>query len=230
MGRQGYIVLSLLGVVMWSWLGYLNISSAVGSGAPILSPLLAPSTLAPIALVPISLMQLWKLLSAERAENILNPQFVLTASQSLIARGASTLICVLFFVAGVWSLLGHSSISDSFDSPTLSVVFVALGIYGAVFALFSPRIRVSLSPDGFEYSQMRPASVPWHDITDVKLRTFFTTSWIVLTLKNGTEFRSANLLARWRRVAKVTVSPLMFGIDPEVLKQGIDLRRNVFTF
>ena len=89
---------------------------------------------------------------------------------------------------------------------------------------------MGLSPDGFEYSLMKPTQIPWHDITDVKLRSVLTTSWIVLTLKDSAEFRSAHLLARWRKVSKVLVHPLAFGIDPEVLKQGVDLRRNVFTF
>jgi hypothetical protein len=139
-------------------------------------------------------------------------------------------MCASFFVGGIWSLLGRSWTSGLPESPFMSVLVIAIGAYGAVLALFSPRIRIHLSPDGFEYSQMKPANVPWHDITDVRLRSFFMRSWIVLTLKNSTDFRSANLLARWRRVAKVSVHPIMFGIDPEVLKQGIDLRRNIFTF
>jgi hypothetical protein len=230
MGRSGYIALSVFGLALWSWLGYFNVASALRSGVPIAYALLTPSAIGPIALVPLTLTQLWKLASAERKENVIDPQFVLKASQSLIARGIGVLMCIAFIAVGASHLLGSAWASNLPDSFVLSVIFIAIGTYGAVFALFSPRLRMGLSPDGFEYSLMNPARIPWHDISDVKLRSVFTTSWIVLTLKDSTEFRSAHLLARWRKVSKVLVYPLAFGIDPEVLKQGIDLRRNVFTF
>jgi hypothetical protein len=230
MGRGGCILLSLLGLAMWLWLGYFNIWWPVRSGTPFLYALLSPAALGPIALVPLSLVQLWKFIAAERKENILNPHFILTASQSTIGRGVRVLMCLFFFGAGLWGLLGHSWSSNGLNSPLMSAAFIAIGTYGAVFALFSPRIRLRLSPDGFEYSQMKPARIPWHDITDVKRRSFFTGSWIVLTLKDTTEFRPANILARWRKVSKVSVYPLVLGIDPAVLEQGIALRRNVFTF
>jgi hypothetical protein len=230
MGRNGYIAFSVLGLVLWSWLGYFNIASALRSGMSFPSVLLSPSIIGPIALVPLTLTQLWKFASAERKENIIDPRFVLKASQSLIARSIGALICIAFLAAGILHLSGRSWAPNLPDSPLLSVIIIAIGGYGAVFALLSPRIRMGLSPDGFEYSLMRPGRVPWHDITDVRLRSVLTTSWIVLTLKDSTDFRSANLLARWRKVSKVLVNPLAFGIDPNVLKQGIDLRRNVFTF
>jgi hypothetical protein len=230
MGRSGYIALSMLGLVLWSWLAYFNAMSAVQSGISLPYALLSPTVLGPIALVPLALAQLWKLSTAERKDNILDPNFVLTASQSLVARGMSALMCGSFVAGGIWSLAGHPWQSGFPDSPVVGVLFIAIGAYGGAFALFSPRIRMGLSPDGFDYSLMKPARVLWHDITDVKLRSVFTASWIVLTFKDTTEFRSANPWARWRKVTKVTVNPLMFGIDPDVLKQGIDLRRNVSTF
>ncbi|HEY1386819.1 MAG TPA: hypothetical protein VGF43_24560 [Dongiaceae bacterium] len=230
MGRNGYIALSVLGLAVWSSLGYVNVASAIASGLPLPYALFTPLTVGPIALVPLTLAQLWKLLAAERQENILDPDFVLRASQSRVARGISGVMFVAFAATGLRSLLGRSVASDLPDYPIVSVCFVAAGIYGATLVLFSRRIRIVLSPEGLEHSQMRPTRVPWHDIIDVKLRSFLTGSWIVLTLKNTTEFRSANLLARWRRADKVSIVPLVFGIDPEVLKQGIELRRNIFTF
>jgi len=230
MGRSGYIVLSVGGLVVWSWLAYANLASAIESGLALPYALFTPMTVGPVALVPLTLAQLWKLLAAERKENVLDPDFILRASQSLIARGVSGVMCVAFVATGLRSLLGQPVTSDLPDYPIVSVCFVVAGFYGAILLLFSPRIRIELSPESFEYSQMRPARIPWHDIIDVKLRSFFTGSWIVLTLKSTTEFRSANLLARWRKVEKVSIVPLIFGIDPEVLKQGIDLRRNAFTF
>ena len=230
MGRSGYIALLVLGLVMWSWLGYFNMTSVIRSGTALPYALLTPGVIGPVLLVPFGLAQLWKLLTAERKENILDPNFVLRASQSLLARGVTALMCASFVAGGIWSLTGHSWRSGFPDSPAVSALFIALGAYGGAFALFSPRIRMGLSPDGFEYSLMRPARFLWHDITDVKLRSVLTASRIVLTLKDTTEFRSANPWARWRRVTKVSVHPLLFGIDPDVLKQGIDLRRNVSTF
>ena len=230
MGRGGYTAFLVLSLVIWSWGGYFNVSTALSSGTPFPYALLSLSALGPIAMVPLSLAQLWKLLTAERKETILDPAFIFAARQSLIARGVAILMCALLFVAGVWGLSGHVAPSGLSDSPLMSVLFIAIGAYGVVLSLFSPRIRMRLSPDGLEYNLMRPAMVPWHDITDVKLHSLFVGSWIVLTLKNTAEFRSAKPLARWRGVTRLSISPLMFGIDPEVLKQAIDVRRNVFTF
>jgi hypothetical protein len=217
-------------MVLWSWLAYFNMTSAIQSGTALPHALLIPTVLGPMALVPLALAQLWKLLTAERKENILDPDFVFRAHQSLIARGVTALMCASFIAGGIWSLSGDPWISGLPDSPVMSLLLIGIGAYGGAFALFSPMIRLSLSPDGFDYSLMRPTRVPWHDITEVKLRSMLTASWIVLILKETTEFRSANPLARWRRATKVSVYPLMFGIDPHVLKQDIDLRRNVFTF
>lgn len=228
MKRGSFVLLSLLGLGLWSWLVYFNVWFALRHGIPLPYAILSPSCVGPLFVLLIALTQLWKYLTAERKENILDPKFTLTASQPHFVRVAGTLMCVSFLAAGALRFLSDAPALP--DSPIMNALYIAIGILGALFTLFSPRMRLSLSPEGFEYSQMRPARVPWHDITEVKLRSFLTTSWIILTLKDTAEYRPANPLARWRKAAKVSVYPRVFGIDAEVLKQGIDLRRNVFTF
>lgn len=230
MGRRGYIALTGLSVLLWSWIAYFNISRVMQSATPLDDVLLAPSIVLPLALVPMSVMRLLKFVTAERAENVLNPHLVVSVSQPAIARAATALMALIFLVSGLGSFWARSPISDVATPLFLSILYAVAGVMLAATALFSPRLRIRLSPDGFEYSQMKPGRVSSQDITDVKLHTLLFNSRIVLTLKGTTEFRAANPFARWRKVEKVLVYPLTLGIEPEMLKQGIDLRRNVFTF
>jgi hypothetical protein len=228
-GRGDRILLCLLGLLMWSWLAYFNTSNALASGQTLIDSLTSLSAISPVALVPLTLIQIWKYLSAERKENIVNPHFVWIARQSLAARVIATAMCLAFVAIGLLQLVG-SSASGWAGSSTISMLFIAVGCYGGFYSLFSPRIRIGLSPQGFEYSLMRPSQISWHDVVDVRLRTLFTSSWIEVVLKDTTEFRSAALFARWRRVSKLSLMPAVFGVDPDTLKKAIDIRRNVFTF
>jgi hypothetical protein len=53
---------------------------------------------------------------------------------------------------------------------------------------------------------------------------------LTLRLRDHREFRPASFLARWRSVDKLRLNAIMFGVDPDVLQRGIEVRRNVFTF
>jgi hypothetical protein len=231
-GRAKHIAYSVFLLLMWGWLAYSNFPNELGSGAALADALLDLSVVVPLALVPLTLVDIWKYLTAERVENIVNPHFVLEARQPLLTRLVLLLISCAYITSGVWHLArgGWSwSWSEGFNSPIVSVLFMVLGAW-LVSIAFLPRTYIAMSPQGLDYSHMRPSRVSWHDIIDLKLHSHFTTSYIDVTLKDSTEFRSANLFSRWHRVSKLTVMPAMFGIDGETLMQAIDVRRNVFTF
>src|ERR1044072_6183122 len=133
MGRSGYIALSMVRLVIWSLLAFFNMTTALRSDTALPYALLSPSVLGPVALVSLILAQLWKFLGAERKENILDPVFVLRASQSLIVRGVAALMSASFVAAGIWSLSGHSLKSGLPDSPVIGVLLIAIGAYGGAF-------------------------------------------------------------------------------------------------
>ncbi len=229
MTRSGHIFFNLVGLLVWLWLGYENVALHTKSET-IGGALLSPAAFGPIVLVPLTLGQLSKWIFAEREENVLNPHFMLSVSQSLFARGVMAVMCLALLIVGGIRLSGSDLLPGEPGSFSLNLLFVGLGAFGTLSALTSPLIRLRLSPDGLEFSMLRPSRVSWHDVTEVRLRSVLWSSWVVLTLKQTTEHRSAALVARWRKVAKVRIDPVIFGIDPEVLSRGIEARRSVFTF
>jgi hypothetical protein len=179
----------------------------------------------------ISLGQLWKLLTAPRAESILDPHSTIVVEESLIVRICRALALSFVIVAGAWAFMADGSPMASLTLlPTMGVVVIGIGVFGMARLVFNPRQRLILTPQGLTHSQVRPAAIAWEEIADLQAKSFLTTKKIALQLRDSREFRPASLLARWRRVETVTLNPITFGVDPDVFKRGIDIRRNVFTF
>jgi len=228
MSRGFYMSMLLIAVVAWVLSASLKIWLVFKHGFSINDTLIDPSIMFPVILVPIWLAELIKFATAEREKNVLDPHSVVHAGEPVIVRPLRGLLCVFFVVLGGLGFCGQGPFAALYPSPLL-VVFIVIGVFGAT-RVFTPRARLTLPPEGLAYSQMRPSHVPWHDVVDVKRKSMLLNSRIVLTLKNATEFRSANPLARWRRVEKVVLMPFTFGLDPKALAQGIEARRSVFTF
>jgi hypothetical protein len=228
MSRGFYISMLLIAVVAWALSASLNIWRVLQHGLSINDMLIDSSIVFPALLVPIWLAELIKFATAEREKNVLDPHFVVHAGEPAIVRPLRGLLCVSFVAFGGLGLRGQGPFAILHSAPLL-IAIVVFGALGATM-VFTPRARLKLSSEGLDYSQMRPSHVPWHEVVDVKRRSILLNSRIVLTLKNTTEFRSANPLARWRRVERVVLMPFTFGLDPKALAQGIEARRNVFTF
>lgn len=228
MSRGFYISMLLIAVVASALSASLNIWRVLQHGLSINDMLIDSSIVFPALLVPIWLAELIKFATAEREKNVLDPHFVVHAGEPAIVRPLRGLLCVFFVAFGGLGLWGQGPFAILHSAPLL-IAIVVFGALGATM-VFTPRARLKLSSEGLDYSQMRPSHVPWHEVVDVKRRSILLNSRIVLTLKNTTEFRSANPLARWRRVEKVVLMPFTFGLDPKALAQGIEARRNVFAF
>ena len=114
--------------------------------------------------------------------------------------------------------------------PALGFFALGVGTFGLVTALFNPRQQMTLTPQSLSHSRLRPAEVTWEDLADVTEKKFLFASMVTLVLRDSREFRPSSLLTRWRRVDKFTFNPYNFGVDPDVLRRGIEVRRNVFTF
>jgi hypothetical protein len=184
-----------------------------------------------LMLALISLGQLWKLLTAPRAERILDPHSTLVVEESLIVRICRALALSFMIFAGVWAFTADGSPMASLALlPVMGVIIISIGVFSMARLVFNPRQRLVLTPQSLTHSQVRPAVIAWEEIADVQSKSFLTTKKITLQLRGSREFRPASPLARWRRVETVVLNPITFGVDPDILKRGIDVRRNVFTF
>ena len=230
MPRAVRIALWGLGVVVWLWIGCTKIAEAVRDGSSVHDFLRSPHAAFLFILGPLCLAQLSRYLTCERKANVLNPHFALISSEPAIARVLPGLMAVGFLTSGIASFWGHSVLAGQPTPIYLSILYVAAGIIIGLGALIAPRTRLKLSPDGLEYSHIRSGKIQWQDVADVGVRRMLSSSWIVVTLKNTAEFRPAGWLARWRNATEILIYPSLFGLEAEVLKEGIDIRRNVSAF
>src|SRR5882672_831962 len=231
MRRRSHIVFNTLGVFIWTLNSYFNWSLYGQTGPSSTGSIrLFSMVVAPI-LALVSLAQLWKLLTAPRQERILDPHVTLTIEESLVVRVVRMLLLAAMAAAGAWGLMnGVSPLGTLNTTPLLNILFLGIGGLGLVAAAFNPRQRLTLTPQGLNYSQSRPAAIAWEEVVEVRSKVILTTMRITLILKDSREFRPASLLARWRSMSQFSLIPLMFGVDPEVLKKGVEIRRYVFTF
>ncbi|HEY3145146.1 MAG TPA: hypothetical protein VGJ75_02290 [Dongiaceae bacterium] len=230
MPRGVRIALWTLGAVGSLWLGYTSIAEAVRDGVSVEGILLAPSNAALFILAPVCLAQLYRYLMAERKENVLNPQIALTASEPAIARFLLGFMAFGFVTSGIAGFWDRSVLVYQPTPLYLSILYIAAGIMIGLGALVAPRMYLRLFPDGLEYSHVRPFRIQWQDIADVTVRRMLLSHWIVVTLRNTAEFRSTSWFARWRKVQTILIYPSLFGLEAEMLKEGIDIRRNVSAF
>jgi hypothetical protein len=187
-------------------------------------------TLMPI-LALISLGEIWKLLTAPKAERILDPQATLIVEESRMVRVFRLLAILILVLAGVWGVtIGEGPFADVRILPAIGALLIAGGIFGLATMVFNPRQRLILTPQSLFHSRLRPAAVAWEDIVGIKSKKFLATAIITLELRESREFRAASLLARWRRIERLKLNPRIFGVEPTDLLRGLELRRNVFTF
>ena len=233
MGRKASIIGSVVLVVIAGvniYLNYLNWSLS-RPGRSEVGQLSIFNMVMMTMLGLIALGRIWKLLTAPGAERILDPHRTLAVEESLVVRSCRAVAFSLIIVAGVWAFsIDGAPLAAIAIRPLAGVLFIAVGVFGMARLVFNPRQRLVLTPQSLTYSQLRPAVIGWEDVTDVQLKSYFTTKVISLRLRGSHEFRPASLLARWRRVEKIVFFPITFGVEPDVLKRGIELRREVFTF
>jgi len=179
----------------------------------------------------VSLGRILRLLTAPKPELILDPHATVVIAESMIVRLLRMLMLGIFIAVGIWGFVSDSApLGGMRELPVLYFLLLGFCVYGFVALVFSPRLELILSPESLAHSRLRPAVIAWEDLADVKSRKVLLSTTLTLVLRGTREFRPASLLARWRRVDKVQLNPITFGVDPDVLKQGIELRRNVFTF
>lgn len=229
MTRSRYIVMWLLATTLLSAIGYYSVAQQLGSGS-LVEALLAPSSIISIMFASWALAQIWRLLTAERRERVLDPQFAMDVGRSLLVRIVGGMLCLGVGTVGALRLWRSDLLPGDPGPLTTNLFFAGYGALGALAAVTSPQMRLKLSPDGLEYSLLRTPLVSWNDVTDVKLRKRLTGPWVELTLKDTAEYRAAGPFGRWRKVTKLQLIPLAFGLEPDVLYRGIEARRSVFTF
>jgi hypothetical protein len=227
MSRKFYLWTNSLAILLWSFAFYSNTFLQRRGEATETYHFSLMTAMFPF-LALISVGRIWALLTAPAPERIRDPHGTVVLQDSFVTRSIGNLFCFTMAASGFLSLAGMMP-SGMPGGSLWAIAFVCIGILG-LLSLFSPRLRLVLSPQGLEYSYLRPSTVPWEDVVAVTVKTVFTTSTITVTLKETTEFRSGYLLTRWHRVPRFVLNPLMFGVDAASLVDGLELRRNVFTF
>jgi hypothetical protein len=231
MSRKSRIAWSIVGLLVWTLAGVQNWwDYDWGDGIAVSQTRIFNMFMMPI-LALITLGQIWKLLTAPSPSRLLDPYATLTIEESLIVRVLRGLSLVLMIAAGAWGLWTKTSPTASTNiSPFMNWFFVGIGLYGSCYFVFYPRQRMTFTPENLVHSQVRPSVIAWEEVADVRAKTMLMSTTLTLLLRESREFRPASLLSRWQRVDKLVLNPLIFGIEPDDLRQAIDLRRNVFTF
>lgn len=227
MGRRGHIFLYGFLSLMWSFNTYTNWRLYSLGGPSTLATMHVINMIATPMLVLFSLGQVWKLLTSPKPERILDPHVTIMIEESLVVRVFRWLALAVFTGSGIWGV-----VSGTRDNGFLaiSVIILGIGVYGLAALTFNPRQRLTLTPQSLTDSRLRPGTIAWEELAEVQTKNVLGNIVLTLVLRDTREFRPASLLARWRRVDKLKVNPIAFGVDPDVLRRGIEVRRNVFTF
>jgi hypothetical protein len=231
MGRRTHLLLYIFTAVVCGWNVYMNWSIYNRGRLPGLAQSHIFNMILMSLLVLVSLGRILKLLTAPKPERILDPHATVVIAESLIVRLVRMLMLSIFIAAGVWGLVSDSApLGGIRELPLVYLLLLGIGVYGLAGLVFNPRLQLTLTPQSLAHSRLRPAVIAWEDLAGITSRKILMSTAVTLVLRETREFRPASLLARWRGVDKIQVNPMTFGVDPDVLRQGIELRRNVFTF
>jgi hypothetical protein len=231
MTPRGQIITQCFLAVVFGFNTYTNWSMYNWDQSPPLTTMRVINMVTMPTLTLLSLGQVLKWLTAPKAERVLDPHATIVIEESPIGRACRWLTLAIFTGAGAWGLIRGDARLGAFDGISLfSILILGIGAWGLVALAFNPRQRMTMTPQSLTDSRLRPGIVAWEELSDVQSKTFWGTTTLTLVLRDDREFRSSSPLARWRRVDRLKVTPITFGVEADVLRQGIELRRNVFTF
>jgi hypothetical protein len=231
MGRRSQLILSVFMAAICSVNVYLNWGSYHRNRLPDLAQAHLFNMTLMSLLAVLSLGRILRLLTAPKPEQILDPHATVVIAESRLVRLVRMLMLGIFIAAGIWGLASDAAPFGAIRGlPVAYLLLLGLGVYGFAALALNPRQQLTLTPQNLVYSRLRPTVVAWEDLADVKSRKVLMSTALTLILRETREFRAASLLSRWRRVDKVQLNSMNFGVDADVLKRGIELRRNVFTF
>jgi hypothetical protein len=231
MGRRTHLLIYIFTALVCSANVYQNWLAYNGGSFPGIARANLFNILVMSLLVLVSLGRILRLLTAPKPDHILDPHATVVIAESLVVRLLRMLMLGIFIATGIWGFVGDPApFSAIRELPLLYLLLLAFGVYGLAAMVVNPRLQLTLTPQSLAHSRLRPAVIAWEDLADIKTRKVLMSTALTLVFRETREFRPASLLARWRRVDKVQLNPIIFGVDPDVLKRGIEIRRNVFTF
>jgi hypothetical protein len=230
MNRGKLAIRYAIATVIWGLLLHMNYQTAQKSVLPIRESILLPSFVVPACLMLNALSFLVSaLLARSRAAELLDPRASLSIETPLLVTMSRLLFGGALIVSGTVALVGRSRPDLLYSTAGWAWFWIVMGTWSLTNTSFR-RLNVEISPNGIQHPQVRPSSIRWEDVADVRLKRWLFSSFVLVKFREHTDFRLNNLLWRWRKVKQLTVLPNFFGVDAETLANGLKLRRDLHVF
>jgi len=221
----------VISTIIWGLLLYMNYGMAQRSVLPIRDSLLLPNFIVPANLMLVSLSFLVSgLLAPSRAAALLDTRASVSIATPLIVRLARLVFGAALVVSGIFALLGRNRVDLAYSTPGWAWFWIALGAWSLVSASTYRRLNVVITPAGIQHPQVRPSQIPWEDVSEVILKRWLFSSFVLVKLREHTDFRLSPLLWRWRKVTRISFLPNYFGTDAETLASALKLRHDLHAF
>jgi hypothetical protein len=220
----------LMGLAIWGWLFYFNYGLAEHSILPIADALWLPNLVLPAAHMTMSLGFLVVALTIKPKAALFDTRVTFEMPTPRIILVTRMLFGAALAVSGYAAWTGRERPEFTYSTHGWGIFWMAMGAWSVVGAIRSWGRKVEISSSGISHPQVRPSLVPWEDVAEVKLRRWLFSRFVVLKFRDGTDYRLAPLLWRWRKLKQLTFLPLFFGVDPETLANALSSRRDMHAF
>jgi hypothetical protein len=179
-----------------------------------------------LGFIPMRLLRLQQLLWPRSVVGMDDSSATINLRESFAERSCSIIVGLGMLAAGGLPLLG-------FGGPDLPIVFpvalLAMGALVIAYGLLTKREHLTLSPDGIDWSQIKPHFMPWIDVKSSGVRR-----WLLFSAMAVVEVRGVGKYFRKGKLKRTSsqcfgILPFLFGLDAETLAKAIALRRARFS-
>lgn len=227
MNRGRYILGFGLMAAVWCMLTYFSYQKALHSILPLDDTLLLPSFVFPAGLAFLYLAHIWLALTVKPRAELLDPQATVVIRAKPVMIGVRFLLYVAWSLSAAWAMAHPAGLDGPYANPTYMWILLAIGVWGLVSTFSVPRIALEISPMGIRHTQIKPALIPWSDVTEIKLKRWLLSQFVLVIFRPETDYHLARMLWQWRKIPRLTMSPFGFGVDADTLLRALQLRRDL---
>jgi hypothetical protein len=212
--NMGYLILVVLLVV-------LVLSDVLWEGEPLTRSSGLGVAIFFAAGIPMCVLRIWQNLRPTDIAGLRDANATVTLRESTTERSCVILLSLGMMAMGALPLLGFPGP----DVPAvLFAVILVIGSYSMFNGIIKPRARLTISPAGLDWSQIRPSFVPWSDITGSKMQRWLGFgSLAVFELKEAGKYFPRTI--RKRTCQRFGVISASLGVDAETLVEGVEAHR-----
>ena len=230
MRPNSFIWRYLVAIALWGWVLYFNYSRAKRSVLPIGDALWLPNMVLPGALMVLAAGFLWVALTVKPRTDLLDAQASVAVRAPRVVWAARFVFSAALIATGFAALTSPARADLAYSTPAWGLFWIAMGAWALADTARLPRRWVEVLPSGIRHPQVRPSQIPWEDVAEVKLQRWLLAAFVVVRFREGANYHFAAPLWRWRRVRRIRLLPLFFGVDAATLANALNMRRDVRAF